>query len=311
MNRSILVCILFAAASALAAQQPSQASPYEGTSNPPPDDEIYTSTTPEAKPPAGHASAPVSQQGTRALAEPTSVDPSANFPDLDSDAGTVRTVAPRANASVHPALTARDDANDPDGDIVHPHTLRPGELQEGTTIRVRLLRRLSSASIKKGSDFCTVVANDVLQNDQVMIPAGAKIDGQVVEVSTGYVGGRGSMRLRPETIILPDGRHFRLHAETTSTPGSKTHVEGEGAITANSRFQRDGAEYSGAVGAGAVTGAILAGPVGAITGGAIGAGVVTAHLLVSHPQATLESGTTLLFMLTEPLLMEPARESGN
>jgi len=34
--------------------------------------------------------------------------------------------------------------------------------------------------------------------------------------------------------------------------------------------------------------------------------VVTAHLLVSHPQATLEPGTTLEFTLSEPLQMSPA-----
>ena len=37
----------------------------------------------------------------------------------------------------------------------------------------------------------------------------------------------------------------------------------------------------------------------------IGAGVVSAHLLVSHPQATLDPGTALLLTLTEPLQMAP------
>jgi hypothetical protein len=48
-----------------------------------------------------------------------------------------------------------------------------------------------------------------------------------------------------------------------------------------------------------------------LTGGLIGAGAVTVHLLVSPPQATLESGTTLLFTLTEPLYLSRAVESGN
>jgi hypothetical protein len=63
------------------------------------------------------------------------------------------------------------------------------------------------------------------------------------------------------------------------------------------------------VGAGATTGAILGGPVGALTGGLIGAGVVTAHLLISHPQATLETGTVIVFTLSEPLSMVPATRS--
>jgi hypothetical protein len=54
----------------------------------------------------------------------------------------------------------------------------------------------------------------------------------------------------------------------------------------------------------------MGGPVGALTGGLIGAGVVTAHLLISHPQATLETGTAIVFTLTESLSMVPARRSG-
>jgi hypothetical protein len=70
--------------------------------------------------------------------------------------------------------------------------------------------------------------------------------------------------------------------------------------------RRDEVEYGGAVGAGVVTGAVLGGPVGAVTGGLIGAGAITVHLLVSHPQATLDTGTAMLFTLTEPLDLVPA-----
>ena len=102
-----------------------------------------------------------------------------------------------------------------------------------------------------------------------------------------------------------------LHAQTTGTPGSRTRIGSEGTIAPGSRLKRDGIEYGGAVGAGAVTGAILGGPAGAATGGLIGAGAITVHLLVNHPQATLESGTTIVFTLTEPLDMVPAPSSGN
>jgi hypothetical protein len=145
----------------------------------------------------------------------------------------------------------------------------------------------------------------------VIIPAGAEIDGRVVAVSSGHAGGYGTMRLQPESVILPNGTRFRLHAEVTSTPGSRTHVVGEGTIRADSRVKRDGIEYGGAMGAGAVTGAIVGGPVGALTGTLIGAGAITVHLLVSHPQATLESGTTLMFQLTDPLYLAPQNVSGN
>jgi hypothetical protein len=46
--------------------------------------------------------------------------------------------------------------------------------------------------------------------------------------------------------------------------------------------------------------------VGALAGSLVGAGVVTTHLMVDHPQATLEPGSTLLFTLTEPMNLTPA-----
>ncbi len=154
--------------------------------------------------------------------------------------------------------------------------------------------------------FRTKVASDVVQDGQVLIPAGAEIDGRVTQVSSGHVGGHGTMHLNPEVVILPDGTRYTLHAEISGTPGSRTRIGGEGAINPGSRVRRDEIEYGGTVGAGVVTGAVLGGPVGAVTGGLIGAGAITVHLMVSHPQATLEEGAPLLFTLTEPLDLVPA-----
>jgi hypothetical protein len=321
MNRTISMrgfvllaaTVLVAGACTLRAQDPSQTNPYEGVSNPPPE---YTITTiaPQAKPPAGHPmqaqpapyGAPQAQRysAPQGQPQPTSVDPSINFPTDGTDDGIVQVMP---SGSHRPGLNQRAYASDPDGDIVHPRPLAPGELGEGTMIRVRLLDRLSTSETEKGEAFRTRVASDVLQNGQVLIPAGSEIDGRVVAVSSGHAGGHGSMRLRPDTVILLDGMRYRLYAEITGTPGSKTHLGGENTIVPDSRLKRDGIEYGGAVGAGAATGALLGGPAGALAGTLVGAGVVTVHLLVSHPQATLEPGTVLLFRLSEPLNLVPAQ----
>lgn len=309
--RPIVALVLFAAAAAgLGAQQASQPSPYQGTSNPPADDAIVTADALQAKPPAGHraVSAPAEMEETP---QSSPVDSSVNSPAPGTDEGIVQAVQPTYAPPAQPELTERAYASDPDGDIVHPRALGPGELGEGTTIRVKLLDRLSTVDSEKGEPFRSQVASDVLQGDQVLIPAGAEIDGSLVQISSGHAGGHGSMRLRPETVILPNGSRYRLDAEVTGAPGSRTRVGTEGAIRPDSRLKRDGIEYGGAVGAGATTGAILGGPVGALTGSLIGAGVVTAHLLISHPQVTLEPGTTLLLMLTEPLSLAPANGNRN
>jgi len=317
MTRTILAYALFAVtAVALGAQQASQSNPYEGTSNPPPDSTITTPApqpAPAAKPspsqpmytqPAGQpqpepAAPPESQPSPSA----SSLGSSASSPLDGTDDGIVQ-VAP--DTSSQPALNERSATSDPDGDIVHPAPLAPGALGEGAVIRVRLLDRLSTAENQQGDHFRTRVASDVIQDGQVLIPAGAEIDGQVAAVSSGHLGSHGSMRLQPQIVILPDGSRFHLYAQITGAPGSTNRIGNEGAITPGSRLKKDGIEYGGAAGAGVVTGAILGGPGGALAGGIIGAGVITVHLLMDHPQATLDDGTVLLFTLSEPLNLVPA-----
>jgi hypothetical protein len=329
MNRPILASAFFVLATcALGAQQSSSSNPYQGTSAPPADDAIVATDGPQAKPQAGKpAAAPVQQD---AAPQPSSVDPSVNNPDSgtaanDSSAPATNTTpnatasqpvpatSPDTTATAQPVLSTRTDASaDPDGDIVHPAPLGPGEIGEGTMIRVRLLDRLSTVDSTRGEAFRSQVASDVLASGQVVIPAGAEIDGKVVQVTNGnHLGGHGSMRLLPETVILSDGSRYQLHAEVSGTPGSKTRMGSEGAINPGSRVKRDGVEYGGAVTAGVVTGALVGGPVGAVTGGVVGAGIVTTHLLMSHPQATLEPGSVLLFTLTDRLSLTPANPSGN
>ena len=323
MKRQILVyASLFVAIAALGAQEASQPNAYQGVSTPPPDDTI-TATNPvepaQPKPAAGRPASPTEPSIVRPV-QPAAQPPvrqqtspvvsGARVADPDGDMVLVPNAA-SASDPMQPVLKKRSADIDPDGDIVHPRALAPGELGEGATIRVRLLDRLSSVESEKGEKFRSQVASDVLQNGEVLIPAGAEIDGRLVEVSSGHVGGTGSMRLRPETVILANGSRYSLHAEITGTPGSRTRVGAEGTILPDSRLKRDGVEYGGAVGAGATTGAVMGGPVGALAGGLVGAGLVTAHLLVDHPQATLEPGTVLLFTLTEPLQMSPVAVSGN
>ncbi len=328
LNRTALVCMLLAAFSAAAvAQQTSQPGPYTGVSSPPPNSTIVNAMP--APPPKPHASHPYPAQ---ARAEPTPAAQAAlpagerqsAFADtsLDNQApanaegdGTdngIVEVAPSSGEEQpnNPALMERLYASDPDGDIVHPRPLAPGELGQGTVIRVRLIDRLSTATNKSGDAFRGQVASDVLQDGTVLIPAGSEIDGRVVNVSSGHLGGKGSMDLRPETVALPDGARYRMYAMVSGTPGSRTRVGAEGTITPGSRLKRDSILYGGGVGAGAATGAILGGPVGALAGTIIGATAITAHLLINHPQATLDSGTVLLFTLTEPLDLEPVVAPG-
>ncbi|WP_109485087.1 hypothetical protein [Occallatibacter savannae] len=294
MNRPLLACAFFALASTALVAQDATQSQYSGTSNPPPDDTIITTEqqAPVAKPSPAH---PMTQ--TQPAPAPMNAAPRASGTDHD--------------IVTAPPLNTRASSYDPDSDIVHPAALPPGTIGEGTLIRIKLLDELSSNLSEKGQPFRSRVATDVLQNGQVVIPAGAEIDGRVADLSTGHLGGHGSILLEPETVTLENGSKFRLHAMVASTPGTNARVNSEGLITPGSRLKRDGIEYAGVGGGGMAVGAVLGGPVGMLAGGIVGAGVVTAHLLQSHPQTTLTEGSYLMLTVTEQVQLVPATPQGN
>jgi hypothetical protein len=390
MNRPILAFALFAiAAATLSAQDASQSSPYQGTSNPPADDTITIisdtpAPAPKAKPRAGHpvtqaapaqqpddsqvydqpqpASATNSQPTPQPAPQPAPVPTRAAAPTAQtyadgtddgivqpgSASGTAPADRPAPTATRAPetlgyredntaqpnqrgpeepgyraesmpqqvpaddsSASSRHDSAEGDYGIVNPEPLPPGTIGEGTLIRVHLMEELSSGSSEKGQPFRSQVATDVLQDGQVVIPAGAEIDGVVTDVSTGRFGGHGSLRLRPETVILENGSRFKLHAYVAGAPGTGTRVGSEGNITPGSRVEREGIIYGGAVGGGAIAGAMIGGPAGALVGTIVGAGVATTHLLVSHPQTTLERGTTLILTVSHSMSMVPAGTPGS
>lgn len=294
MNRPLLACAFLALASTALVAQDATQSQYSGTSNPPPDDTIITTEqqAPVAKPSPAHPM-------TQAQPAPAPMNAAPRTAGADQDIVTA------------PPLNTRASNYDPDSDIVHPAPLPPGTLGEGTLIRIKLLDELSSNLSEKGQPFRSRVATDVLQNGQVVIPAGAEIDGRVADLSTGHFGGHGSILLEPETVTLENGSKFRLHAMVASTPGTNTRVNSEGLITPGSRLKRDGIEYAGVGGGGMAVGAALGGPVGMLAGGIVGAGVVTAHLLQSHPQTTLDAGSYLMLTVTEQVQLVPATPQGN
>jgi hypothetical protein len=311
MNRPILAfASLMLAATALVAQDASQSNPYQGTSNPPQED-ITTSEQqqPIAKPSPAHPMSPETQaapaQPQQSAARPSNAPVPMAYGD-GTDDGIVG-VAPSSN----PTLTVRGASADPDSDIVHPAPLPPGVLGEGTLIRVQLTTELSSALSQVGQPFRSRVATDVLQDGNVIIPAGAEISGRVAQVSSGHFAGKGSILLAPDTVTLANGNKFQLRAVVVSTPGTNAKVGSEGIITPGSRLKRNSLMYGSVAGGGMIVGAIVGGPPGMLVGGLIGAGIVTTHLLVSHPQANLESGSYLMLTVTQQVQLVPALSQGN
>ena len=121
MNRSILVFALVAATSTLFAQQSSQSGQYQGTSNPPPDDTIITDT--DQAPPT-----PAKPSAAHPLTAPSAVTTAPQPAMSAATPATASNTAVQQSASTLPSdLTTGPMASDPDGDIVHPAPLGPGD----------------------------------------------------------------------------------------------------------------------------------------------------------------------------------------
>ena len=316
MKRVIFICALFTASAAfVAAQQSGQSNPYEGVSHPPPNSTIVDQVPSQPQPPAAQPApaqeaAPEAKPSPAVLASAQPVSAQGYSSGDGTDAGIVQPSQYTANGQGpvdEQSGWARIYAAVPDGGIVHPQPPPPGEVGYGTVIHVRLLNQLSTALNRAGDTFRSRVTQDVLEDGTVVIPTGSEIEGKVMRVSSGGFGAAGYMDLRPETVILPDGTRYQMYAMVSGAPGSHTRVGAEGTITPGVQWKRDSIEYGGGVGAGAAAGALLGGPAGALAGTVIGAAAITAHLLVNHPQATLEPGSSLLFTLTEPLDLVPVK----
>lgn len=283
--------------------QDAKSNPYAGVSKPPSDDEIVA--TPDAPPPVtGSAISAKTAIGAPKPTAPTVVSfatPKADsFRDQDGD---IVTSVNRPSAATLQKRNAEADA-----DLVTSVRTRPGELAEGTNLRVRLLGPLSTTETQKGEAFTGLVTTDVTQSGKVIVPMGSELRGQVVFVRAGSkLGPRPALHLRPDVLILPDGSRYALHAQVVGTQGSNTKADSEGGIVAKSQIKKDAVEYGAAAGSGAIIGAQVAGGVGALVGAGIGAGLVTTHLLLQEHQAELPKNAIVIFGLTEPMTLAPVQ----
>lgn len=321
VNRWALACLsiaVMAAPAALAQQQPDSSNPYQGVSQPPPDDTIVaTPETPapaaEAKPsPAVAAPAPAapvtSSEPSPAVTRPAHVAHDSSYDNTDY--GIVTVGAPESSAfpTNDPVLHTREVSN-ADADVVKTPPVPSNELAEGTNISVRISDELSTTNTTVGSPFHGQVLFDVKKDGSVIIPAGSTLRGRVVQVSQGHhLGPAATLRLRPDIVLLPDGTAYHLYAQVLESDADGTKTDSEGGIEPSSHVLKKTAEYGVGVGTGALVGGELAGPTGVLAGTLVGAGVVTTHLLLQHPTAAVvPAGSEIVFTLTEPMEMTPTR----
>ncbi|MCU1306207.1 MAG: putative periplasmic or secreted lipoprotein [Acidobacteriaceae bacterium] len=124
----------------------------------------------------------------------------------------------------------------------------------GTELHIRTLDNLSSETSRPDQIFHGTLNSDVTVDDQVVIPAGADVEGRIVEVhSATHYAGQALLSLQLTKLTYGEKNY------TLSTDQWTRKADGRGANTAEK------------VGGGAAIGAVLGGLIGGGRGAAIGA----------------------------------------
>ncbi len=223
--------------------------------------------------------------------------PSAAIPALKTRGKT----APRAAA---PA--SKPEAKAAPAPVVPPRrTAEPGQLPVGTAVIMKLETPLSSSYNLAGDHFSGRISQPVLLEGRTLIPAGASLEGRVVRVKQPRrIHGTASIKLRPETVVLPGGERYPLSAVVVDTSARpETDVNDEGVIKGRGFDNGDLRILGAGAGGGALLGAVAGGGGGALIGAAAGTTAGTVRWLVKRRTVVLPQGTEIVMELSRPLTL--------
>jgi hypothetical protein len=163
---------------------------------------------------------------------------------------------------------------------------QPGTIPVGQELDVRLQNELSSETAQVEQRFNATTAVDLMQNGQVLVPAGSTVRGVIRSVEkAGRVDRTGRLTLAFDQITV-NGRTLPMRALATQ-------VFESGGI-------RDEVGTAGAgAGAGAVVGGLLGGLRGALIGAIVGAGGVIAA--TEGADVTIPAGAIVRIRLDSPV----------
>jgi hypothetical protein len=200
--------------------------------------------------------------------------------------------------------TAKDDV---DAGIVTRVPSRPGEVPDGTLVKVKLMEELSTLTTKAGTSFSAEVSEPVMRDGQVVVPTGALLEGRVTFVRGGKrVGAAAAIHLEARTVTLPDGSRYMLTARVIDTNSwDDTKVDSEGTILRKDHAKANDAMTSLSTVGGMAAGAALGGVPGAVIGAGLGAGVSATVWMRQDRQADLPKDLGVVFCLTEPMRVTP------
>jgi type IV secretion system protein VirB10 len=166
---------------------------------------------------------------------------------------------------------------------------------------------ISTASAKPGDSVYFRTSFPITINNKVVMPVGCYLRGEVSNAKRpGRIKGRGELRIRLNTLVLPNGYTVDLNAEPRSTDsGSNTKTDSEGKISGPGGKGKDVETVATTTVAGAGIGGIAGGGKGAGIGAGIGGLAGLAAVLLSRgPEAQLPRGSSMDLVLERDLALD-------
>ncbi|HEY1528648.1 MAG TPA: hypothetical protein VGH51_20675 [Candidatus Angelobacter sp.] len=216
----------------------------------------------------------------------TSNTPS-NTPQTQNPANSSNPTAQKPATS--PADLPQGNAAQPsNGNQAGPQSVSPAnstavidEVGAGTEIHATLDTPLSTRTSKAGDRFTSTISDPVRANNgAVVIPTGARVEGEVAEAEEGKTDaalhGKGKLSLRFRDVVLPSGQTLPLTATLVSVhdTGGKNNkkADEEGQIQPGTRNKDAARDMGIGAGIGATAGLVFGSPIKGLAIGALAGG---------------------------------------
>ncbi len=223
------------------------------------------------------------------------------------------TPTPPATSSARSAAPPAAASNPADAPAIAPASASAATVTvpTGTTLPLVLHNAVTTRNAQPGDPIYLETVFPILVDARIVIPAGSYVQGEILEAKRpGKVKGRGEVRMRLNTIILPNGYSAKFDAvpSNAGTGGNET-TDKEGKITGDTDKASDAGTIIKGTAIGAGIGAVAA---RSATGAGVGAGVgaaagLIAVLLTRGPDVELPRGTTLNAVLDRPLYLDSSK----
>jgi hypothetical protein len=181
----------------------------------------------------------------------------------------------------------------------------------GTRLPLILHNAVTTRNAKPGDPVYLETLFPIVIDNRILIPAGSYIQGEILEARRpGKVKGTGEIRLRLNSMILPNGYTVDFNAVPTNAgTGGNEATDKEGKIHGDTDKGDDVGTVAKSAGIGAVIGAIAGqGAKGAGIGAGAGAAVgLAAVLLTRGPELELPRGTTVDVVLDRTVYLDASR----